>query len=417
MGHISGDDIQPGLLVAAGVVDGQGRVLIPEGAVLTEAHVRALKMRGIRSICVQDEEEEANTQPEDLVSPELLRKIQLHAEKMLRFNRDHFTHPFVRSAALVFVRRRCQTGQRAFQEEVTITQSDFASASESDAEDTSPPLPIEKVIDQVQSIASLPSVYNELVSKINHPNSSAADVAEVISSDPGLTVRLLRIVNSAFYSFPSKIETVSRAITIIGMRELTEMALATSVIQMFQGPLEGIVDMERFWRHSITCGAINRQMASNRREINCERFFVVGLLHDIGRLVMLSQAPEHVRRAYDLAKSRNIPLLLAETQAWGYSHADLGRMLLETWKLPPSQSEAVGNHHRPQDANRFTVEAQSLHVADFIANILAMGLAGVDHFPVVRPEAWDQLELTPDLVGIMADEARKQVDELISVFM
>jgi HD-like signal output (HDOD) protein len=106
------------------------------------------------------------------------------------------------------------------------------------------------VTDTVE-LASLPGVVMRAMELLNHPNTSASEIGEIIAEDPALTARLLRIVNSAFYGFPSRIETISRAITIVGTLELTDLILGASAIQVFSRLPNQHVDMEKFWEHSL----------------------------------------------------------------------------------------------------------------------------------------------------------------------
>ena len=106
----------------------------------------------------------------------------------------------------------------------------------------------------VSTLVSLPSVYMRLTKVIDQRTSSARDIGKIVSEDPGLTARLLRLVNSAYYGFPQRIETVSRAISVIGTHQLVDLALATSVIEIFKKIPHEIVDMESFWKHSLACG-------------------------------------------------------------------------------------------------------------------------------------------------------------------
>ena len=136
---------------------------------------------------------------------------------------------------------------------------------------------------------------------INDPDASAAEIGDVISEDPALTARLLKIVNSAFYGFPSRIETVSRAITIVGTLELLDLILAASVVKAFSGIPSELVDMDQFWEHSLYTGVTARVLAGRHRAPDTERYFVAGLLHDIGALVLYRQLPRQSRAALPVA--------------------------------------------------------------------------------------------------------------------
>jgi putative nucleotidyltransferase with HDIG domain len=259
----------------------------------------------------------------------------------------------------------------------------------------------------VVSVASLPGIYVRLSDVINDPRSSADDVGYVIAEDPGLTARLLKLVNSALYGFPSKIETVSHAISIVGTAQLQDLALATTVIRLFANVPEDLVTMESFWRHSIACGVTARIIAARRREPNVERFFVAGLLHDIGRPIIYMRAADRARVAIVRAREQGVPLFRTEQEVFGFTHAHVGNALLEAWKLPPTLREAVACHHFPERATRFPVEAAVVHVADVFANALRLGSSGERLVPPFDARAWATLGLAPALVpGILADAER-----------
>ena len=151
-------------------------------------------------------------------------------------------------------------------------------------------------------VSSLPMVFLRINEAISSPRTSVVDISRIIADDPGLTARLLRLVNSPLYNFPGKIETISRAVVIVGTQQLRDLALATSVLKLFEGIPGDLVTMQSFWEHSVSCGLASRILASYRQEPNVERYFVAGMLHDIGRLVIYSQAPALAREA--LARSR-----------------------------------------------------------------------------------------------------------------
>ncbi|HWA55799.1 MAG TPA: HDOD domain-containing protein [Gemmatimonadales bacterium] len=265
------------------------------------------------------------------------------------------------------------------------------------------------------NVASLPGVYLKLTEVVSDPRSSAADVGRVIAEDPGLTARLLKLVNSAMYNFPSRIETVSHAISIVGTAQLQDLALATSVIRLFANMPQGLVTMESFWRHSVACGVAARAIAARRRETNVERFFVAGLLHDIGRPVMYMQAPEQSRTAVSRSREERVPLVALEHQLFGFDHTHVGHALLDQWKLPPALREAVAQHHHPERAQRFPTEAAVVHVADILANALGLGSSGEAGIPPFVPEAWQTIGLPPTVLGDLMDESERHYEAAVQV--
>ncbi len=267
----------------------------------------------------------------------------------------------------------------------------------------------------VVSVASLPGVYLRLSGVVADPRSSSADVGRVIAEDPGLTARLLKLVNSAMYGFPSRIETVSHAISIVGTAQLQDLALATSVIRLFASMPQELVTMESFWRHSVACGVAARALASRRREVNVERFFVAGLLHDIGRPIMYMQVPDEARAAVTRSRETGEPLYLVEHTLLGFDHSHVGHALLDQWKLPPSLREAVAQHHFPDRASRFPVETAVVHVADLIANALRFGSSGEPGIPPLHQKAWDTIGVPATVLADIIREVEEHYETAVQV--
>ena len=262
-------------------------------------------------------------------------------------------------------------------------------------------------------ISSLPKIHARLDEAINNPRKSMADIAKIIREDAGLSARLLRIVNSVFYSFPSKVETITHAVTIVGTQQLGALALATSVIDLFKGIPKEFVTMESFWRHSVGCGLAARTLATFRREPNVERFFVAGMMHDIGRLVMFTKAEDLSQETIARCTQENMMLYDAEREVIGYSHAAIGGSLMELWKLPISLEEVVRCHHDPGTAVHYPVEAAIIHVADIVAHVMQLGSSGEHYVPPLEKSAWNLLGFTEGILRATMKTVEQQYDDAI----
>ncbi len=262
-------------------------------------------------------------------------------------------------------------------------------------------------------ISSLPMIYYKIDEIINRPNTSMADIGKIVGQDPGLTVRLLRLVNSAFYHFPSKVETITHALVVIGTQQLRELVLATSIVNLFQGIPKDLVSMESFWRHSISCGLAARIIAIYRHEPNTERFFIAGMIHDIGRLIMYKKISDLSRSALVRSKTCGAPLFWVEKEVIGFDHGQMGRILLQSWNLPQNLEEAVAFHHRPKLAHCYPMEAAVVHIADILVNALQWGTSGAHAVPPLEAEAWDILGLPVNVLSSMLNDLKGQVNEVV----
>jgi putative nucleotidyltransferase with HDIG domain len=266
------------------------------------------------------------------------------------------------------------------------------------------------LINDTLELASLPSVVTSAMQLIDQPGTSASDIGEVIAQDPALSLRLLRIVNSAFYGFPSHIDTISRAITVIGTLELTDLILGSSAIHVFDKLPNELVDMEKFWTHSLYTGVVARILARQLRAPNTERCFVMGLLHDIGSLVMYRQQPERSRQALELAASASIPLHLAERSIFGFDHGEVGAELMQAWKLPETFVSVALNHHQPSAAGRSRLEVTTIHLADVITSETCR-TASSGQAIMLEQGSWDITGLSEDSVAGVIAEADSLFEE------
>ena len=275
----------------------------------------------------------------------------------------------------------------------------------------------EDLIRGAVEVGTIQSMYERLVQVIDHPLSSASDVGRVIAEDPGLTARLLRLVNSPIYGFPTRIATVTQAISIVGMAQLRDLAIGTSFMRLFSKVPADLADMNSFWRHSITCGLVARQLAAGRREANLERFFIAGMLHDIGRLILYTRAPMEAATALLDAGRTNEPLFQVERRVFGFHQGAVGAALLEQWRLPSVLVETAAWHHAPAMASHFPVEAAIIHVADVFANALAFGSSGEHLVPTFEVAAWELIQFSPDAIAPMLRQVEVQFEHAVKAIM
>lgn len=412
MPSIPTEHLEEGMRLERDVLNPRGQVLIPTGTSIQSKHLRGLHAWGIKSVSVT-----MSSAPESVIEEAGITlmssdEINTFVDAMFALNRDQENVELVSKLKALCVDWLASHG---VSDSVHTAHASAAEETE-DATDKRPSLTVDELIKMATSIATLPNIYFELQNVMRRPSSASTDMANAIRSDPGLTARLLRIVNSAYYSFPSKIETVSRAITIVGTEELTSLVTATSVLKSFGKGLNDIFDMNMFWRHSIGAGVIARTLGAKRREQNVERFFVMGLLHDIGRVLMFSHIPKFAKLAHQRAVSENIPLSQVESDDIGFSHAAVGAALARNWRMSAGQQEAISYHHRPSFAMRYRTEAAITHMSDVLSHVLCTGYCAHSVIQPVDIEAWERLGLEIDILPKILEEADQKVKELIDIF-
>lgn len=275
---------------------------------------------------------------------------------------------------------------------------------------------LEELINSTAGLASLPSVFHRIDAAVENPYSTLDQIATIIMEDPGLAARLLKIANSSFYSFPQPVETITRALTVVGTGQLRDLVMATSAISQFQGVSPDLISTTDFWRHSIACGLAARVIATYRREANVESFYVAGLLHDVGRLVLFLNRPRPSAVLLQHCRNQGTLLYLAEHAAVGFDHASVGGALLAKWKLPERLLVPVRYHHQPAGAQSFAVETAIVHVADIVAHSMRLGASGEMFIPPLDPWAWERVGLSPGLIPTIAKQIDKQYGEAVRLF-
>ncbi|MGL1863141.1 MAG: HDOD domain-containing protein [Pseudodesulfovibrio sp.] len=410
------DALEPGMVLAEDLTTSEGRMLLPRGAVVTEAHIRTCRVWGIAEAVIQGDEDEDSAHPTTLeeLDPEVLDACKIMAAQ--RFVLNPSSHPAVKEMAKLFVLRQSRDldAERA--------RWMLAANPHDDTVDIFSPPPTEEkninpneVVKQEMELASLPNIFFQISESLKNPRSSAAYVAEVISKDVALSAKLLKMVNTPFYGFPSKIDTLSRAVTIVGTNQLTNLALGVSVITAFDNVPEEFFTLKEFWLHSVTCGIVARILAGKVGLPGDEKFFVAGLLHDIGRLVMLKNHPQASTDVLRPAKVGRRALISVERTVWGCTHAEIGGRMLKSWRLPAFLEVLVHHHHNPMEAS-MVKEACVIHLADFITHCLGIGSSGASLVPELNTNAWQALKLSVgDLAGI-AKQAERQSNDVMAAF-
>jgi len=230
---------------------------------------------------------------------------------------------------------------------------------------------LEELVEEAAGLVSMPQVALQVTRLVEDPASSAEDIARAISHEPALAARILRLANSPLYGMRSEVDTVSRAVTVLGTLQVRDLVLASVAAHGFDGIPNELVTMEDFWRHSLYTGLASRRLARQMLAGREESSFIAGLLHDIGKLVLYHRCPEQAVQAFlAVLNGEQARLDAAERDLLGFDHAELGGALLAHWGLPEQLVAAARYHHRPLQApERFRKEALRVHVANHIAQM------------------------------------------------
>jgi putative nucleotidyltransferase with HDIG domain len=205
----------------------------------------------------------------------------------------------------------------------------------------------------------------------SHPSVSAYDLNRVISLDPVLTGQVLKLINSAYYSLPNRVASLTRAIIMLGINTVKNLVLATSVLASFKrAKTIQSVPIDDFWAHSLGTGVISKAIAQAQKvpAADLEAYFVAGLMHDLGKLPMIICFPESYDQAIEAARHEQIALCHTEKRVLGFDHSQIGRLIAAKWKFDEAMVQAIVDHHQVPDQKN-----ASLPILDYVglANLAA----------------------------------------------
>jgi len=238
---------------------------------------------------------------------------------------------------------------------------------------------VEKILSRLKDIPTLPTVVQKIIEIVDSPTTSASDLNKAISMDQSLSAKVLKLVNSAFYGFPKKIETLTQAIVILGFNTVRSLALSISMVDFFTEKKGHRLNYGEFWKHSIATSILARSIAKKAFPSIAEEAFVSGLLHDIGILILDQFVPNDYINAYKVMREENLQLYQAEKKVMGITHPEVGRMLAEKWNLPDPLLYSISYHHSPSPALDYFPIVSTVHAANIGVKILNIGGVGDEH--------------------------------------
>lgn len=232
------------------------------------------------------------------------------------------------------------------------------------------------LVGQFDALPSFPALYLEVVNELAAPEPSIERIAQIVSQDPGMTAKMLQIVNSAMFGLARKISNPVEVVQFLGTATVRSLVLSVHVFSAFDHAVKGF-SIEEFWRHTLRCAALARSIcqSAGAAEGIVEDAYIAGMLHDVGKLMLASRLPEKYQQAVRLAVERNVPLHEVEPEIFGATHASVGAYLLGLWGLPAQMVEAVAFHHTPGRSDpKVFGPLTAVHVADGLENQISVNV-------------------------------------------
>lgn len=276
----------------------------------------------------------------------------------------------------------------------------------------------ESLVSTIQHLVSLPEVCIKINHMIEQGDYESSSLAKVISYDPDISARLLRLVNSAFYGLESKVDTIQRAVTVTGAQELRNLVMATTVMREFAGIPSDLVDVEDFWRHAVITGTLSQSIARQCHTLHPERLFLAGTLHDLGRLVIYLSLPDKAREVLYITGGDEWILEETEEDILSFGHTDVGAALFKEWKFPTGLQEIARYHHRPSQASEeYQRDVSIVHIARAVSRGYLAGFELKEMLWAIEPVAWANTGLEADSLATKLPNMLSKANDAIAMFV
>lgn len=283
----------------------------------------------------------------------------------------------------------------------------------------------EAIVSKISQLPTLPNIYSMLTKAMATPGSSAQTIRSIIEKDQALTIKVLKIVNSAFYGFPQKIKTIAHAVVILGFNEIKHLTLAVSLVHNFKTSSHNVCqfDYVAFWEHSLAVAVCSRIIAQKCKSLavkDPDEAFTLGLVHDMGKLVEAQYMSEDFNAVFNQAIELKDYFINQENALLGLTHQEIGSQLAIKWKLPDTFAVAIKNHNNPDvslSKEPVFILIAIVHLADILVKALNIGFSGDDYVPMINEACWEALGFTEAHIETIMTETLIGYDEVKNIII
>jgi putative nucleotidyltransferase with HDIG domain len=259
-------------------------------------------------------------------------------------------------------------------------------------------------VEGINTLPTLPKVLKQILSLIENPRISLGEISKFISNDPVLTAKVLKMVNSPVYGFPGRISSVNQAVVLLGLNVIKGLLLGVTVFELMQKAMTGL------WEHSVGCAVTARLMAIKKGLKEPEEVTVCGLLHDLGKVILVLQYPELYEKTMKTARVQGVSVSEVERDYFGTIHSTVGTWMAQKWNFPKMLIDVIQNHHKPSLAKQAPVETAIVHLSDILVRGRGFGFAGDNQMPPLDVAAWDRIGLSEKEIKELLEEMEDSME-------
>ncbi len=260
-------------------------------------------------------------------------------------------------------------------------------------------------VERVNALATIPGVLKRLLELIEQPTASLSEISHFVQSDAGLATKVLKMVNSPVYGFPRRISSVNQGVILLGLNVVRALLFGVTVFDLMQKAMVGL------WEHSLGCAIVSRLIARRKGLKDPEEVSVYGLLHDIGKVILVLQVPGEYEKVVNEATADNVVIHQVEERHFSTTHAKVGAWIAEKWSFPGQLVDAIEHHHRPHLSKKAPLETAITHLADILLRARGFGFPGDYAIPPVNEAAWKLVDLSERDIREILREAEGLLEE------
>jgi putative nucleotidyltransferase with HDIG domain len=273
------------------------------------------------------------------------------------------------------------------------------------------------IINKINNLPTLPDVVHKIVTLVQDENTSAKDLCKLISYDQAISLRLLKVANSAYYGFLREVSTIQHAVVILGFDEVKRLSLGIAMFNFMQrtGDETSLV-MDEFWKHSIGC-SLAAKIICEKVGIEPDVTSTASLLHDIGKVVLDNLFSKEYRIVLERSRNEKVSSIDVEKEILGFSHSDVGLWLCSKWKFPPSLILPIAHHHKVDEADQENILRVSVvHLADILSKKADIGNNGDNAIPLFQKTAQENLRIKEEETDEIVKELQSE-EEKVQAFI
>lgn len=260
------------------------------------------------------------------------------------------------------------------------------------------------IINKIKNLPTLPDIVHKIVTLVKDENTSARDLCRLISYDQAISLRLLKVANSAYYGFLRDIATVQHAIIVLGFNEVKRLSLGIAMFNFMKGASNATsLIMEEFWKHSLGC-SLAAGIICKKVGVKSDIASTASLLHDLGKLVLDNLFSREYKIVLEKAKAEEASMVDVEKEILGFGHTDVGLWLSSSWKLPPSLILPIAYHHQVDEVDQENIlQVSIVHLADILCKKANIGSSGDNSIPCFQKNAKESLQIEEEIDSMVKE--------------